>query len=99
MTLKNIHIHVDWNDSPLYDEDNEGSTVYDSDVEYRLGWNVPAFAPDGHYDVHITGTGDTDSVKDGKVLCIRAQMDLWNLKTSCFLKVLRNAHNDFKYFN
>jgi hypothetical protein len=26
-------------------------------------------------------------------------MDLWNLKTSCFLKVLRNAHNDFKYFN
>ena len=76
MTLKNIHIHVDWNDSPLYDEDDPGSNVYDSDVQYNLGWNVPSFAPSGHYVATITGTGDAGSVKDGKVICIIAKMDL-----------------------
>jgi hypothetical protein len=76
MTLKNVHIHVDWNDSPLYDEDNEASNVYDSDLEYHLKWNVPSFAPSGHYDVHVIGTGDAESVSGGKVFCVRAQMDL-----------------------
>jgi hypothetical protein len=32
MTLKNVHIHVEWNSSPLYDEDNPGTKTYDSDV-------------------------------------------------------------------
>ena len=77
MTLKNVHIHVDWNSSPLYDEDDKGLNVYDSDVEYNLGWNVPSFAPSGHYDIHVTGTGDAASLTDAKVMCIYAQMDLW----------------------
>ena len=76
MTLKNVHIHVEWNSSPLYDEDNPGTNVYDSDVQYNLGWNVPSFAPSGHYDVTVTGTGDASSVTDGKVMCIKAYMDL-----------------------
>lgn len=76
MTLKNVHIHVEWNSSPLYDEDNEGTNVYDSDVEYNLGWNVPSYAPSGHYDVTVTGTGNAASVTGGKVMCIKAYMDL-----------------------
>ena len=76
MTLKNVHIHVEWNSSPLYDEDNPGTNVYDSDVEYNLGWNVPSFAPNGHYDVTVTGTGSASSVSDGMVMCIKAYMDL-----------------------
>jgi hypothetical protein len=58
LTLKNVHIHVEWNNSPLYDEDNEASNIYDSDIEYHLKWNIPSFAPSGHYDVHVIGTGD-----------------------------------------
>ena len=76
MTLKNVHIHVDWNSSPLYDEDDPGTNVYDSDVEYNLGWSVPSFAPSGHYDVYVTGTGDAKSLIGAKVMCIYAQMDL-----------------------
>ena len=76
MTLKNVHIHVDWNSSPLYDEDDPGTNVYDSDVEYNLGWSVPSFAPSGHYDVYVTGTGDAKSLTGAKIMCIYAQMDL-----------------------
>ena len=72
MTLKNVHIHVEWNSSPLYDEDDPSSNVYDSDVEYNLGWNVPSFAPSGHYDIYVTGTGDAASLSDAKVMCIYA---------------------------
>jgi hypothetical protein len=72
MTLKNVHIHVEWNSSPLYDEDDPSSNVYDSDVEYKLGWNVPSFAPSGHYDIYVTGTGDAASLSDAKVMCIYA---------------------------
>ena len=71
ITVKNVHVHVDWNSSPLYDEDHDVEKTYDADYDYTLEWAVPGFAPDGHYDVKLTGT---DS--DGKVnVCVGAQFD------------------------
>ena len=71
ITVKNIHIHVDWNSSPLYDEDHDVEKTYDADYDYTLDWAVPGFAPDGHYDVSFVGTDP-----DGKVnVCIKAQFD------------------------
>ena len=70
--LDNVHIHVDWNGSSLYDEDNKEDNDYTDEVEVELSWNVPSFAPSGHYDVTITGTGKENE----NVLCVKAQMDL-----------------------
>ena len=70
MDLTNLHIHVDWNSSPLYDEDHkvtEGPFT-DDDFNYDLVWAVPSYAFDGLYQVRITGTQD-----DGQsVLCVNA---------------------------
>ena len=57
-TLTNIHIHVDWNGTPLYDEDHKQSTKIGDDFKTTIGWFVPAFAPSGKYDVTLSGTGD-----------------------------------------
>ena len=70
MDLTNIHIHVDWNSSPLYDEDHavtEGPFTGD-DFNYPLTWNVPSYAFDGIYKINLKGTQD-----DGQtVMCINA---------------------------
>ena len=55
--VTNLHVHVDWNGSTLYDEDHNQDNKYDSAYNYQLGWDVPSFAPSGHYAIKITGTG------------------------------------------
>ena len=55
-----MHVHVDWNGAPLYDEDDKVGKTFDSDLSQDLGWDVPAFAPNGKYRVKITGL-DTDN--------------------------------------
>ena len=75
MEITNIHVHVDWNGSTLYDEDLPQDNKYDSTYAYTVGWNVPSYAPSGHYDVTITGTGNAEGVT-GTVMCVNAQMDL-----------------------
>ena len=75
-TLKNIHIHVDWNGTPLYDEDHNQSTAIGDEFKTTIGWNVPGFAPSGDYDVTLVGTGDISGLTDSKILCIVAKMTL-----------------------
>lgn len=76
VTFKNVHIHVDWNSSPLYDEDHEMDQSYDSDLAYNLGWNMPSFSPAGFYNVTIIATGDSDEKANVKVMCVLSWMDL-----------------------
>ena len=73
--VDNLHIHVDWNGSTLYDEDHNQHNTYDSSYNYKLGWDVPSFAPSGHYHVIISGTGSNEG-DNGTVLCVTADMDL-----------------------
>ena len=76
MEITNLHVHVKWNNANLYDEDIPQDNTYDSTYAYTVGWNVPSFAPSGHYDVTITGTGNAGSVQSGLVMCVNAQFDL-----------------------
>ena len=71
-----MHIHVEWNQSPLYDEDHEMDQSYDSDLTYNLGWNMPSFSPAGFYNVTIVATGDSADKTNAKVMCVLAWMDL-----------------------
>ena len=70
--VKNVHIHVDWNKTPLYDEDNKQDNKYSDDYQYSLKWNVPSFAPSGDYDITVTGLDDDQK----KLLCVNAKMTL-----------------------
>ena len=69
ITLSNIHIHVDWNHVPLYDEDHKGPQSFSDTLIYNLKWNVPAYAPDGLYSATVTGIDADGSSKD---FCITA---------------------------
>ena len=75
-TLSNIHIHVDWNGTPLYDEDHKQSTAIGDDFKTTLGWNVPSFAPSGDYAINLIGYGDLSGQTNAKILCINAKMTL-----------------------
>ena len=66
--VDNIHVHVDWNGSSLYDEDDKDGQSYDSDYEFKLSWAVPSYAPDGTYAVKLTGTNASNS----EVVCAMA---------------------------
>ena len=55
--VTNVHVHVDWNGSSLWDEDHKQDNKYDSQYSYDLQWAVPSFAPSGQYDIHLTGIG------------------------------------------
>ena len=67
VTVDNLHVHVDWNGSPLYDEDDADGTTYDADYEFQMSWDVPSYAPDGDYKIKLTGTSG-----DQTVICINA---------------------------
>ena len=56
-TLTNIHVHVDWNGTPLYDEDHEQTTTIGDEFKTSIVWSIPAFAPNGQYNVDLIGTG------------------------------------------
>ena len=49
--VTNVHIHVDWNGSTLYDEDHAQDNTYDSSYNYSLSWAIPSYAPSGAYAV------------------------------------------------
>ena len=69
--VDNLHVHVLWNDSPLYDEDDKDGNTYDADYQFPLSWDVPTFAPDGHYAITLTGT----TPEGQKAICISAAFD------------------------
>ena len=76
ITVTNVHIHVDWNQSTLYDEDHAQNNQYDSTYNYSLKWSIPSYAPSGAYHVVLKGTGASSS-GPGSVLCINADFTLW----------------------
>ena len=73
--VTNVHIHVDWNGSTLYDEDHAQDNVYDSTYNYSLKWSIPSYAPSGAYAVKVLGTGNSSSGA-GSVMCISADFTL-----------------------
>ena len=74
MDIKNIHVHVDWNGTPLYDEDHPQDNSYDDAYSYDLGWDVPGFAPNGLYHIEIKGIGSSSSATEGSnVYCVAAE--------------------------
>ena len=66
--VDNLHVHVDWNGSSLYDEDDKDGQTYDSDYEFKMHWDVPSYAPDGTYAIKLTGT----NASNGEVVCVQA---------------------------
>ena len=75
MEVTNVHVHVDWNGSTLYDEDHAQDNTYNSAYNYKLSWSIPSYAPSGAYVIKVTGTGNT-SAGPGTVMCISANMTL-----------------------
>ena len=76
MEVEDIHVHVNWNGATLYDEDIQGVHDYTTSYSMDVAWNVPSYAPSGAYDVTLTGTGKTDDLPSGKVLCVNAKFNL-----------------------
>ena len=74
--VDNVHVHVDWNGSTLYDQDIAMTEHYDSTYQYDVSWDVPSYAPSGSYAVTMKGHGKTDEVSDGIVMCTTANFDL-----------------------
>ena len=68
--LSNVHIHVDWNGTPLYDEDHKGDQHFSDSLTYNLKWSVPSYAPNGDYSVILTGVDKDGSSKD---FCVNAK--------------------------
>ena len=69
--VTNVHIHVDWNGSTLYDQDFSQDNKYDSSYNYSLTWNIPSFAPSGAYFAKVVGTGP-----NGSNMCITGAFTL-----------------------
>ena len=65
INVKNMVVEAKWNGVLLYHANKPGGSFSDK-VDYSLNWDVPSFAPNGAYDVTITGM-DTDGKKD---LCV-----------------------------
>ena len=76
METNDIHVHVDWNGSTLYDQDIEGVHDYTTSYSMDVSWDVPSYAPSGAYNVVLTGKGKTDELPDGVVLCVNAKFNL-----------------------
>ena len=76
MEVEDLHVHVNWNGSTLYDEDITGVHDYTTSYSFDVSWNVPSYAPSGNYDVTLTGKGKTDDLPDGTVLCVHATFSL-----------------------
>jgi hypothetical protein len=55
MEVDGVHVHVNWNGTPLYDEDVKVGKEFDSTVDIQFGWDVPSYAPSGKYEIHVTG--------------------------------------------
>ena len=71
-TIQNVHLDVTWNNTPLYKEDHKTPQSVSGPYTYSLNWEVPSYAPSGHYHVTMTwidGSGATQS-------CITADFDL-----------------------
>ena len=73
--MTNLHVHVDWNKSTLYDQDVPQDNTYDSAYAFTVGWTVPSYAPSGAYAVNLRATGKSGSVT-GSLLCVNATFNL-----------------------
>ena len=76
--MTKCHVHVLWNGSVLYDQDLPGADFSDETMSEKFGWDVPSFAPSGHYQVTFTGTGtdDISAGKTGNIFVVEADFDL-----------------------
>ena len=70
--VTDIHVQCDWNHAPVYNNDIPGDHKWDSSLEFKFSWDVPAYAPAGAYSVTITGM-DASKKKD---FCINAAFNL-----------------------
>ena len=73
--VENMHMHADWNGSPLYDQDFKDGSDYDSNWTQSVGWDIPGFAPSGAYHITFKGAGSYMGA-DGTVFCIAADLSL-----------------------
>ena len=73
MDVSKMHLHVNWNGTPLYDQDLKVGQHYDSTLSYQMAWFVPSYAPAGKYDLTLVGYD-----LDGKTtdLCIAVNFQL-----------------------
>ena len=82
--LVNANIYVLWGPDgtpgvPLHSEDHALTDKIDANgaYKYNLAWNIPSFAPSGHYHVTITHKGKVEGAADAKsVGCLNADFDL-----------------------
>ena len=71
MHVSKIHVHVNWNNTPLYDQDVTVNKDFTSVLTEQIEWFVPSYAPSGTYDVTLTGYDTTQTD-----LCVKATMVL-----------------------
>ena len=69
MDVSKIHLHVNWNGTPLYDQDYKEGVHFDSSLDIKLSWYVPTYAPNGKYDLTLVGY-DSDGVTSD--MCVGA---------------------------
>ena len=76
--LSNVNINVLWNKTPLYKEDHPMSTPLSAGdpFTYSLAWDIPSFAPSGHYLVTITVSGKVNGAAPSSIGCTTAEFDL-----------------------
>ena len=50
--LKRLVLEIFWNKQNIFTQDIEiTDRIYKDVFDYKVGYNVPKFAPDGHYDI------------------------------------------------
>ena len=74
--ITNLHVHVEINGLPLWNEDHVQDNKYNSDYKYDLRWNVPSYAPPGVYHMTLTATGNVPEAgaENVEVICVEATM-------------------------
>lgn len=72
--LEGTKVYVEWNKTPLYVDDFSRKKDFSEGDKYtdNIKWNIPSFAPSGHYAVKIT-LHDEKGKNHG---CLTADFDL-----------------------
>ena len=73
MDVSKIHLHVNWNGTPLYDQDYKVGQHFDASFDYKMKWFVPSYAPAGKYAITLTGYDQDGSTSD---MCVGATFQL-----------------------
>ena len=56
--VTNLHVHVEINGLPLWNEDHVQDNKYKQQYKYDLKWPIPSYAPKGKYHMTLVGTGN-----------------------------------------